>query len=73
MKYKLARHDEVRFDVAAILDLVGNYAGYKTGGSKVKEIRKSLFQLTEFPHSGVRRDDISTGSRAIQSGEKAMI
>jgi plasmid stabilization system protein ParE len=59
--------------LAGILDLVGNFAGYRVGRLKIKAIQHTLFQLVQFPHTGVRRDDVSEGIRAIQSGDKAMI
>ena len=73
MEYRLRRHEEVRFDVAGILDLVGNYAGYRIGHEKVRAIRETLNQLRRFPHTGVLREDVAPGLRAIQSGTKAMI
>jgi plasmid stabilization system protein ParE len=71
--FRLTRHEDVRFDVAGILDLIGNYAGYRTGHEKVSAIQETLNQLRRFPHTGVLREDVAPGLRAIQSGSKAMI
>jgi plasmid stabilization system protein ParE len=67
VRYKVARGDHVRFDVAAILDFVGNYAGYKIGRQKVAEIAKTVMSLSEFPHMGTRREDIASNLRVIPS------
>ena len=73
MNYKITRYDDVKFDLAAILDLVGNYAGYDVGKRKVGEIEVTFSGLSRFPHLGSRRDDIFPGLRVIQSGEKAIV
>lgn len=73
MIYKITRHDDVRFDLAAILDLVGNYAGYDIGKRKVAEVEATFLRLSQFPHLGSKRDDVVPGLRVIQSAEKAMV
>jgi toxin ParE1/3/4 len=73
VNYKITRHDDVRFDLAAILDLVGNYAGYGVGRRKVGEVEATLVRLSQFPHLGSKRDDITPGLKVIQSGEKAIV
>ena len=69
MRYRVTRGDEVRFDVAGILDFVGNYAGYKIGRQKVTEISRTISRLAEFPHVGSRRDDVVPNLRAIPSAD----
>jgi toxin ParE1/3/4 len=73
VNYTITRHDDVRFDLAAILDLVGNYAGYGVGRRKVGEVEATFGQLSHFPHIGSKRDDVFPELRVIQSGEKAMV
>ena len=73
MRYKITRDAEVRFDVAGILDFIGNYAGYRIGRQKVSEISKVISRLSEYPHIGARRDDLASGLRIIPAAEKAVI
>ena len=70
MNYKITRHDDVRFDIAAILDLVGNYAGYRIGRRKVAEVEATFGRLSQFPQLGSKRDDVVPELRMVQSGEK---
>jgi toxin ParE1/3/4 len=63
----------VRFDIAAILDMVGNYAGYGVGKQKVAEINRTISKLMQFPHIGSPRPDIAPNLRAIPAADKAVI
>lgn len=67
MRYRVTRYEEVRFDIAAILDFVGNYAGYRIGKQKVAEISRSISKLAEFPHIGSPRNDIAPNLRIVLS------
>jgi toxin ParE1/3/4 len=73
VRYRVTRNEEVRFDLAAILDLVGNYVGYTIGKQKVAEINRTISKLADFPHIGSPRNDIVPGLRALPSAEKGVI
>jgi plasmid stabilization system protein ParE len=73
VRYTITRNDDVRFDVAAILDFVGNYAGFVTGRRKVAEISRSIDSLSEYPHRGARREDVQKNLRILPCTEKAVI
>ncbi|MGV3548242.1 type II toxin-antitoxin system RelE/ParE family toxin [Rhizobium sp.] len=73
MRYRLTNHSEVPYDFAAILDLIGNYAGYRIARKKIDEIRKTIFGLKQYPHIGTAQPDIMPNLRMIPSIEKAVI
>jgi toxin ParE1/3/4 len=74
MRYKVTRHEQVRFDAAAILDFVGNFAGYKIGHQKVAEISRTISRLGEFPHIGSPREEVIPHLRIVPSaGNQATI
>jgi plasmid stabilization system protein ParE len=73
VRYKITRHEEVRFDLAGILDFIGNYAGYGLGDQKIDEINAAIAELREFPHIGAPRNDVFSGLRALSSVDKAVI
>jgi toxin ParE1/3/4 len=73
VRYRIVRHDEVRFDLAGILDFVGNHVGYAIGKRKIAEISESIAKLVDFPHIGTVRSDIAPDLRALPCAEKAVI
>lgn len=73
MRYRLSNHPQVSYDFAAILDLIGNYAGYPKAREKIAEIRGTIGRLKEYPHIGTPQPDLMPRLRMIPSGEKAVI
>ena len=73
MRYRLSNHPQVPYDFAAILDLVGNYAGYPKARKKIAEIRGTIGRLKDYPHIGTSQPELMPHLRMIPSGEKAVI
>ena len=73
MRYRLSNHPQVPFDFAAILDLIGNYAGYPKAHDKIAEIRRTIGRLKEYPHIGTPKPELMPRLRMIPSGDKAVI
>jgi plasmid stabilization system protein ParE len=73
VRYRLTNHSEVTFDFAAILDLIGNYAGYSTARRKVATIHDTIKNLRDYPHTGVAHPEIMPNLRMTPSGDKAVI
>lgn len=73
LRYRLSNHSEVLYDFAAILDLIGNYAGYPVARRKIADIRRTISRLKEYPHIDVAHPEIMPRLRAIPSGDKALI
>ena len=48
LRYRLSNHSEVVYDFAAILDLIGNYAGYPVARRKIAGIRQTIARLKEY-------------------------
>ena len=72
-RYVVDRHPSVAQDFFEIAQLIGEYASYSVAEKKVDEIERFIAKLTDFPHIGTIRDDISLGLRAIPAAEKAVI
>ena len=73
LRYRLSNHSEVVYDFAAILDIIGNYAGYPVARRKIAGIRQTIARLKEYPHIGVAHPEIMPRLRPIPSGDKALI
>lgn len=73
MRYSLSSHPELPYDFAAILDLIGNYAGYPKARKKIAEIHRTIRRLKEYPHIGVAQPQLMPNLRMIPSGDKAVI
>jgi toxin ParE1/3/4 len=73
VRYRLTNHPEVLYDFAAILDFIGNYAGYAIARTKIAELRRTIVGLKDYPHIGTAQPDIMPNLRMIPSIEKAVI
>jgi toxin ParE1/3/4 len=73
VRYRLTNHSEVVFDFSAILDMIGNYAGYPTARRKITEIHRAIKRLREYPYTGVAHPEIAPDLRVTPSGEKTVI
>lgn len=73
MRCRLTNHAEVPYDLAAILDLIGNYAGYRTARRTIAEIRRTIVTLKHYPHIGTAQPHIMPDMRMIPSVDKAVI
>lgn len=73
MKYKVTRHPEVRSDLTDLTIFIGEYAGYDVAERKIAEIETALNRLSDFPHIGTVRNDVSPKLRVIPAADKAVI
>lgn len=73
MGYRLSNHPQLSHDFKAILDLIGNYAGYPKAREKIAEIHRAIGRLKEYPHIGTAQPELMPNLRMIPSGGKAVI
>lgn len=73
MTYRIVRHQDVKFDLAAIVDLIGNFAGYKTAYEKSGKIEQALAMLRLHPHIGSPRSEVMPGLRVLPVSRRAVI
>jgi toxin ParE1/3/4 len=71
--YRIVRHHDVKFDLAGIVDLVGNYAGYGAAIEKIGRIEQSLNMLRQHPLIGSPRPEVLPGLRILPVFRRAVI
>ncbi|MCV3766327.1 type II toxin-antitoxin system RelE/ParE family toxin [Rhizobium sp. TRM95796] len=73
MTYRIVRHQDVKFDLAAIVDLIGNFAGYQTAYDKIGQIEQALAMLRLHPYIGSPRSEVMPGLRVLPVSRRAVI
>lgn len=73
MSYRIRLHPAVAEDLDAITQWLIDYAGPHAAARRLDEIDTTIAGLADLPHKGSRRDEISSGLRAIPAGRKAVV
>jgi plasmid stabilization system protein ParE len=69
MRYQITRHPLVRSDLANIVTMIGEYAGYTVAQNKFVDLEKTIRNLQDYPHTGTLRGKV----RVIPAAVKGVI
>ncbi|MFC3061051.1 type II toxin-antitoxin system RelE/ParE family toxin [Paenirhodobacter populi] len=73
MIYRIRFHPSVADDLDWIAEWIFDYAGATSVAAKLDEIEATIRSLARTPNKGSRRDEISSGLRAIPAGRKGTV
>ena len=73
MTYSIYRHPDVEYDLLDIAALLKEYAGVDVALRKLSEIEKTIINLSETPHIGSLRNEITPGLHAIPTARKGVV